>query len=649
MIYYHDYGLFSIVFILGDNLKETYRRELPDSMSPLEARSFKQASVSANIYIVPRCKATRKVNGQILTDTQLENTSHFLDILQNARPGDTVMIHAAAGFGKSSLLCHTAIQWHKGHSSLDRYKYLYLLPVRRIKNHAESLERIITNDIHLLEEAYEAKVRMSLKFCCKLCLIMIDGFDEINDDVKGYTVLNELLTRKCIKNKRNFIQDAVVVISTRPNFAQHILYYAGNNVIDLPLYPLDNNDVKSYVSQMFSKCKDKSSMVYKTLLAIPAPDKIIHVPLFLAMLCCLCEDELENSENLETLSELRTTSSIIRTFWNFLLEIKYHKASAWHLNQTLLKTLERETRGRVKDLSRLCFDSLEKGIYVFSESLLHKYDLFPDDMIKLGPVDTNPTVDKSLSFIHASFQEYCAGMYIAENESALLKVLDEWRGDSEPTRLFRRYQNSLIYAVGFDSDLLSKVPFPCLRHVPVLAKNGMNKMYARVIDLSIECLLLHECENDDRRLEFLEKIKSAPVVKTSQKIGSRDKDDIINNYSPDINVSAYNTLVSDLGYSDCLDIVRRVYTGRDADNPDLVILPTSVNQSIWTKKGLTLPTLPRPVNRLLICDPLVFSVLPNISLSHVTSLALHRLSSVILKNIKSLKVSNCCLLYLSSL
>ena len=603
----------------GDILKETYRRELPDSLSPLAASSFPQASASANIYIAPRCKATRKVDEKEVADGELKDRSDFLDILQNARPGDTVMVHAAAGFGKSSLLCHTAIQWQKGNTALDRYRYLYLLPVRRIVNHREVLERIITKDLNLLKEADESNVRLSLKLSSKLCLILIDGFDEMNDAVREITVLNELITRK-----NHFIKEAVVVVSTRPNYTEHILHKAGS-LIDLPLTTLNKKDVKSYVNQMFANDIEKAAMVYKTLLAIPAPGDILYVPLFLAMLCCLCNDQLGKSKSLETLSVLRTASSIIYKFWMFLLDIKHHKASGRVCDETLMKTLERDTRVSIKNVAKLCFDSLEKGLYQFSESLLEQYDLFVDDLTKLGPVDVVTKGERSLSFIHASFQEYCAGVYIVENKKALVMVLSAWRGGPEPTKLFGRYRNALIYAVGIDSNVLSMVPsrYLCLRPLPVvlpsqylrrqlLAVKVSSTDTRLLIDLLTESRLIHECENEDNRLKFIERIKTARVDASP---GTQPA-------YPDINIAAYETLVPELGYSGCLEIVSRVYPERDEDSPHLIVIPPSDGE-----------------HKLGIPDPLVLSVLPHISLSHITHLTLMNISPGILKHIKPIKVS----------
>ena len=547
----------------------TYRRELPDSLSPLAARSFPQASASVNVYIPPTCKAQRKVNSRLVTDGGLINRSDFLAILQNAHPGDTVMVHAPAGFGKSSLFCYTTLEWHKGNTALRRYRYLYLLPVRRIINHREVLERIITKDLNLLEVADESKVRRSLKFSSDLCLILIDGFDEMNDAVREITVLNELITRK-----HHFIKEAVVVVSTTPNYIRHILHKAGGSLIDLPLTTLDKEDVKAYVNQMFANDNEKAAMIYKALLAIPAPDDILYVPLFTAMLCCLCNDELVKSGSLNTLSLLRTTSSILHKFWMFLVDIKHHKASSLVWDDSFLTILERETRGRVKDVARLCFDSLEIGLYVFSESLLKQYDLILDDLTKLGPVDVVTTGDRSLSFIHGSFQEYCAGMYIVENKAALMTVLNEWRGGPEPTELFSRYRNALIYAVGIDSNILSRVPYQFLRlrismypeNIYVVNDDPTDETPFHLINMSIESLLLHECENEDTRLEFIERIKAAPVDVKPSFAALSDR--------PDINIAAYETLVSRLGYSGCLEIVSRVYPERDEDNPHLIVLPS---------------------------------------------------------------------------
>ena len=594
-------------------MKDTYPGGLAGSILPFP---------SAKVYVAPRCHAKRRIGGKISEDSELQKRADFVDILEHANPGDTIMVHAAAGFGKSSLLCNAAIQWQKG--DLSSYKYLYLLTVRKITNHTEVLERVITRDLKLLPERYESKVRRSLKFCAKQSLILVDGYDELNDDVKEYSSLNELLSRRNEKSGRDFLKDAVVVVSTRPNCTDHIIQKTRGQVIDLPLNKLNDGDVKSYVHQMYPQNEDKASLILKALHDIPAPGDTLHVPLFLAMLCGLCHHDLEKSGNLDALSKLRTSSSILDKFWTLLLEVKHNKKSG------VLSKKERATGRCVKELAKLCFDSLERGVYIFSDSLLKRYMLSLDELTELGPIDVTTTGDNAgASFIHASLQEYCAGMHIAENESALRKVLDEWRGGTEPTALFTRYKNALIYSVGINNNVLSTVTVPpkYLRLTTVGPPPRKNIMFmdmmektrhCNIIDLRVESELMHECNDRDRRLEFLDRVKASPVTE-----GRHSR---VYDYMRDINRSAYDTLVSDLGHSGCLEIVKRVYTERDPHNPDLIVLPEEM-----------IP-VDGDFRQMNFADPLLLHVLSHISLSDVTHLTLYNVSPVILKHVKTNKV-----------
>ena len=530
----------------------------------------------------------------------------IMDILRNANCGDTIMIHAPAGMGKSTILCHTAIQWHNGDPMLRRYKYLYLLPVRRITNHTEVLERILTRDLELLPEAFEGKVRRSMKFCSKLCLILIDGFDEMNDVEMEITVLNKLLARK-------FAKDAVVIISTRPNCIDHILKKTNGNLIDLPLYTLDKNDIKAYVKLMFPENEDKYSLVYNSLLGISAPNDILNIPLFLAILCCLCRDQLLISGNLDDLSNLRNPGSIFATFWSVLLEIKHHKTSGFKVVNTLLKKkMERETRRLLKNVAKLCFDSMEKVRYIFTEQLLENYDLCIDDLTKLGPIDVKTRGQKVAMFVHTSFQEYCAGIHIARNDQALALVLNEWRGGPHESAIFKRYKNAFIYAIGMDEELLSKIPHSLMRLSPLHVHfSEYNPIPSCYIDLSTESLLLQECVDKDCRQAFIFKILEAPVCDL-QTVGT-----IV-----DINMSCYDALIANISYNSCLDLVKRVYTQRDSENSNLIVFNT-LGES-----------------EQVIGDPLLLAVLLDVSLSNMKTLWIRNASPTNLRNAKKIEVSS---------
>ena len=248
------------------------------------------------------------------------NHSDISSIIQHSKSGDTIIVHGIAGIGKTCFMNRIALNWAIKAPSLQHFKYVLLLPARKIRNHAETAERIICHDLKLLPEQFSVNIKLIMKFDSGKCLFLIDGYNELNDEQREYSMLTKLLSRKVAKQ-------AVVIVTTRPEVEPYIKNLTEGNDIDLPLKRLDQQGMFSFIMNFFPHSKEKFLRVSKIMMLeqySEIPGDVTSVPLFLTMLCHMCREEIERTGDVTLFYELTgiTIGSIVATFWKLLINVK---------------------------------------------------------------------------------------------------------------------------------------------------------------------------------------------------------------------------------------------------------------------------------------------------------------------------------------
>ena len=320
----------SVIIVYCTGLEKENRatyENLENDVSPQTTGSFPLGIFSSKIFVPPVCHAKRMQAGEHTVDEDLEKQNNIFDILETAKSGDRIMIHAMAGMGKTYLASHIVGRWYQEHPKLTRFKYVFLLRSRLIHNHNEVLERVICHDLKIIPDSLTGRVRLMLTFNASPCLILIDGFDELNDDQKDVTVLNKIISGEVGKN-------AVVVVTSRPEGTQDIRDLTGGKYIDLPLQKLTTRGMLTFVHQYFPEVEDKSlfekiSKVLKVDHHSLVPDELSSIPLFLSMICYMCKREIDATGTISKFKELRQISrgATIATFWALLIDVKARKKS----------------------------------------------------------------------------------------------------------------------------------------------------------------------------------------------------------------------------------------------------------------------------------------------------------------------------------
>ena len=556
-------------------------------------------------------------------DEDLEKQNDIFDILETVKSGDRIMIHAMAGMGKTYLARHIVGRWLQEDPKLTRFKYVFLLRSRLIHNHNEVLERVICHDLKIIPDSLTGRVRLMLKFNSSPCLILIDGFDELNDDQKDVTVLNKIISGEVGKN-------AVVVVTSRPERTQDIRDLTGGNYIDLPLQKLNTRGMLTFVNQCFPEIEDRGifEKVSKVLMVERhsfVPDDLSSIPLFLSMICYMCKREIDKTGTISKFKELRQISrgATIATFWVLLIDVKTRKKSD---NPQIFHSLKEGKFSPVENLlldalAKMSFNCLGSGVSVFTEDILRDNKLDREAVANLGPIEM---VSGGMVFFHNLFQEYAAAYHMTQDESALTQVLTALKSRHEPGSNFSNYKDSLILAAGIDPNILQRLSGLELNITVLVTPEP-----SYVLDLSLESAIVYEgMKYDDVAKKFIAKMIEYPVNKLKKTISL-----------PEIDRRAYKYFLARMEYKDCLKLIWEVHLLLAAKMP-------KSGKKKTIKKEFTVACVPviSPMDKSdfqAIRDPILLSVLPSVNLGSTKRLDVFCTKPSVLKFLAEDHVSMC--------
>ena len=429
---------------LTRKLRSKYK-EMRNTRSSLLSRPFYQTKDSEDNFVDPACDVTiNSGDEQIRT-----NSRDMLDIIGEAQSGEKIVIHASAGMGKTYTMTHCVTRWQEGDDRLQSYKHVFFLPVRKICNRSEVIERVICHDLDIVPQSYATSVRLALRnLPSSKSLILLDGYDELRDNEKQISIVAKILSSKIAKR-------AVVVVTTRPEDIPHIKHLINNQYVDVTLKKLSEQAVYRYIEQAFPNDYDSFQLVCRDLTRdyhIFFPKEFVTTPLFLALICHICRISIRNNKTLDMLYEIKTVEALIGSLWGHMIRVKTGKEDIDHadfVSSLFDKGTPEDIRWMFHCVARMSFHCLQKGEYKFTDEIMrnnleNKY-IKASYLSKLGPVDI---IDGGMVFIHKLFQEYCAAHYMTEDNAVFMEMLSLCHLRHENMHMFETFRTSIVLAVG---------------------------------------------------------------------------------------------------------------------------------------------------------------------------------------------------------
>ena len=601
--------MFFYLILPTDIVKElcsTYKK-LENEPSINSSGAFHLGNISPNFFVEPLCHAKRYKKGALALN---DDTNHgdFSRIIQHSKPGDTIIVHGMAGIGKTCLMNRIALNWARKEPSLQHITYVLLLHTKKIRNHAETAERIICHDLELLPEQLNVNIKLIMKF--DSCLILIDGYNELSAEQREYSLLTKVLSRQVARR-------AVVIVTTRPEAKPYIEKRTGGNYIDLPLNRLDQQGMFSFISNFFPDSEEEFVQVSKSLMLkqySEIPEDLTSVPLFLKMLCYLCSEEIERKEDLKLFFELRGISmgSVVATFWTLLIDKqkKEKKIINSILNILSVEYITPPTMHMIYALAKMCFNCLLTGETEFSNATLKENELNIECIRDVGPVE----IDRGhMVFIHAIFQEYVAAEHIARDGTALDIVLRAYKSRQDNPALFEKYRQALVMAAGIRPAILLDI----IRTVDLEITLFITEEPEYRLDLSLESDLVHACSiHDDGETKGILKRFVSHIIKASVSRIVKCKD------LPEPNRKSFKCLSKLMNYNDCLQLVWKTHILINDMEEDTCPFDEACTPRISPPNGGTYQA---------IRDPILLAALPSVDLGTTKTLGIFCIGAMVLR------------------
>ena len=335
-----------------------------------------------------------------------------------------VLIEGAPGIGKTVLAKEIAYKWANG-EILNEYKLMFVLYLRDPRLHS------VTSINELLQLFTSENTPDLQKYVKKFgganVAFVFDGFDEYPVALQENSFIADLV--KGVRDGEMFFNSAVIITS-RPT-ATLFLHNIVDRRIEILGFPREEQD--RYISFSLGQSLDKKHDLEKYLKQHPMIDNLCYIPLYLAILVYLSQqDGLP-----ETLTEMNE-SFIINTIYRCLERNKLSPSGVVK-KLTDFPTYIVEF---IYKLARLAFNGLQDNQLVFTidkiKEVCPEVDTISGAINGYGLLQAVQHYPKrgagrttSVNFLHFTMQEYLAALHVSTlyiDEQLILMKGTFWDG-----------------------------------------------------------------------------------------------------------------------------------------------------------------------------------------------------------------------------
>ena len=313
--------------------------------------------------------------------------------------GSSILIEGAPGIGKSTLAFEICRRWSNG-VAFQHHHLVLLLQLRdkTVQNSLTSIEKLL--GCYLDKQSWKSQaVQDIIDEGGSGMLIILEGYDELSDDMDGAYVVNKVIQQN--------ISKATTIITTRPSAKSKLaqIIRAFTHHIEVLGFTKANKD--QYISKFF---KDKESLqhFHQYIKRFPVIEGCLYVPINLVIVLDIFQHSHVDSSLPETMTELYDT--LVRML--IYRHLKSHDPSKV-INFSSLKELPQPALFTFHNLCKLAYDGICNKQLVFD---------CKENFETLGLMQKESQVLPSkggdtfvYNFLHLTIQEFLAAYYVHDN------------------------------------------------------------------------------------------------------------------------------------------------------------------------------------------------------------------------------------------
>ena len=403
----------------AERLKELYsKRKMPDYLKGRQLRSAKFVSLA----LISREGVSKKEMNAFTRDTvqdgdidaifMKKSRLEMKNIGKLRTDGSLVtcmLLQGGPGVGKSTLAWNLCREWESG-ELFQEYSLVVFVPLRRkVIREAKEIRELFSignSDSETQRAIYEEL----LKNQGESVLLVLDGYDELPEDVQQDSMIAELVSGE-------HLPKAGVLITSRPSACDKLTDKCRQRDEDfqhIEVLGFTKDKIDAYIEDNVDPKQLKQLKQY--LSSHPKIYTSLYNPLQCAFTVEVCKKMFEDGSGLPN-----TRTKLYET--NVLMTMSREQPTLCR-KTNILRNLPQALQENFVKLCRLAYDGIVERQIIFED--------VPEEIKKFGLLVCEPELDSVLpssenyNFFHLTIQEFCAAYYICSlpehEQQRLLKL-----------------------------------------------------------------------------------------------------------------------------------------------------------------------------------------------------------------------------------
>ena len=198
--------------------------------------------------------------------------------------GKRIVISGAPGCGKTTLSRKYCKDLSLGTLPND-YQLIILCHLREVAHHLKENEKLTLNHFLAKYSCDNPSIAQTLqKSKGKGVLLILDGYDEISEQMKKSQVMKALLSRDS-----HYLDECDLIVTTRPFTCPEVLSGMGHRCLHVEILGFTEEKINLFIDNYFSKSrvpnKKMSDQLKERLQSLPSVQGMCRLPVVLKIIC----------------------------------------------------------------------------------------------------------------------------------------------------------------------------------------------------------------------------------------------------------------------------------------------------------------------------------------------------------------------------